>query len=151
MNNIIFTQTGVDNLKKEQEALKIERKAAVLDLKKARDMGDLSENGYYKAAKFKLIAIDRRIRMVDHLLKSAIIPAVVVKNTIDIGCTVTIHDGKDAKKYLLVGGYESNPSEGKLSVISPIGRSLIGKKGGDSITISSPAGEKIFKIIEFSY
>ncbi|MBP9719387.1 MAG: GreA/GreB family elongation factor [Candidatus Levybacteria bacterium] len=151
MNNIIFTQTGVDDLKKEQGLLKVQRKEAVLDLKKARDMGDLSENGYYKAAKFKLISIDRRIRLVDHLLKSAIIPAVVKKETIDIGCTVTLDDGEKKTNYLLVGGYESDPKLGKLSVISPIGRAIVGKKRKDVIEIESPSGKRIFTIVDFVY
>src|SRR5688572_905632 len=119
MNSIIFTQAGFDDLKKEQELLKQQRKEAVIDLKKARDMGDLSENGYYKAARFKLTSIDRRIRMVDMLLKNTTVPQIVTKETVDIGCYVTIDDGDQTKTYYMVGGYESNPLEGKLSILSP--------------------------------
>jgi transcription elongation factor GreA len=151
MNTIQFTQTGVDELKKEQEALTKERREAVADLKKAREMGDLSENGYYKAAKFRLGAIDRRIRMVTHLLKSAHIPAVVSKDTIDIGCRVIINDGEETKQYLMVGGYESNPLEGKLSVISPIGRMLVGKKAKDIIHVETPNGRKTITILTLAY
>jgi transcription elongation factor GreA len=151
MNTIKFTQSGVDDLKKEQEALTKERREAVADLKKAREMGDLSENGYYKAAKFRLSAIDRRIRLVTHLLKNAHIPSVVPKDTVDIGCKVTITHEDVTKEYLMVGGYESNPQEGKLSVISPIGRTLIGKKAGDTITVETPNGRKTIHIKTCSY
>lgn len=151
MNSIIFTQTGVDDLKKEQELLKIQRKEAVLDLKKARDMGDLSENGYYKAARFKLTSIDRRIRMVKMLLDNANIRQIITKDSVDIGCTVTIDDGTSKKAYYMVGGYESDPNLGKLSVISPIGRALVGKKKGDVIHIEAPNGKKMFTIMDLSY
>lgn len=151
MNSIVFTQSGVDDLKKEQELLRLQRKEAVADLKKARDMGDLSENGYYKAAKFKLISIDRRIRMVTHLLKNATVPTVIAKTTVDIGCTVMLDDGKEKKEYLLVGGYESNPGEGKLSIVSPIGRGLVGKKAGDTIQVETPNGKHTYTIVDFAY
>lgn len=151
MNTISFTKDGFETMKKEKEDLIYSRKAAVLDLKKARDMGDLSENGYYRAAKFKLNDIDRRTRMLTGILKHADVRSVVKKDTIDIGCSVTIDDGKEKKSYLLVGGYESNPQEGKLSVISPIGKALVGKKAGDTIHIESPQGNKSFTVIDFNY
>lgn len=151
MNTVSFTQKGFEDLKKEKETLSLQRKDAVVDLRKAREMGDLSENGYYKAARFKLTSIDRQIRMVTMLLRSANVPLVVKKDTIDIGCQVTIDDGKEKKQYLLVGGYESNPLEGKLSVISPIGKALVGKKIGDTIQIQSPQGNRKFTILDFKY
>lgn len=151
MNTISFTQKGFEDLKKEKETLTLQRKNAVVDLRKAREMGDLSENGYYKAARFKLTSIDRQIRMVTMLLRSANVPLVVPKDTIDIGCKVTIDDGKGKKEYHLVGGYESNPGEGKLSVISPIGKALVGKKSGDTIHIESPQGNRTFTVIDFLY
>jgi transcription elongation factor GreA len=151
MNSIIFTQSGFDDLKKEEETLKVQRKEAVLDLKKARDMGDLSENGYYRAAKFKLSSIDRRIRMVHALLKNTKVATIEAKDSVDIGCQVTINDGKEVKTYLMVGGYESNPQEGKLSIISPIGRALQGKKKHDIIHIESPSGKKTFTIENLQY
>jgi len=151
MNSISFTQKGFEDLKKEKETLALQRKDAVIDLRKAREMGDLSENGYYKAARFKLTSIDRQIRMVTMLLREASVPLVVKKDTIDIGCQVTIDDGKERKEYYLVGGYESNPGEGKLSVISPIGKALVGKKSGDTIHIVSPQGNRTLTVVEFTY
>jgi transcription elongation factor GreA len=151
MNTVSFTKSGFETLQKELEGLKLSRKDAVADLKKAREMGDLSENGYYKAAKFKLNDIDRRIRFVTHLLKNASVPTVVVKDTVDIGCTVLLHDGAETKTYLLVGGYESNPQEGKLSVVSPVGRAMKGRKKGETFLFESPTGKKQFTIVDLSY
>ena len=151
MKQIRFTKEGHDTLQKEQQDLRTERKTAVEDLRKAREMVDLSENGYYKAARFKLNDIDRRIRMVTHLLKTATVPHIVVNDTVGIGCTVTIDDGKQEKKYLMVGCYESDPSLGKLSIVSPIGKSLQGKRKGERFNIESPSGKKEFTITSLHY
>jgi transcription elongation factor GreA len=151
MNTVIFTQQGFEDLKKEKELLQLSRKEAVLDLKKARDMGDLSENGYYKAAKFKLSSIDRRIRMVHMLLRSTKVAEVVAKDTVDIGCMVTVDDGKEKKTYKMVGGYESNPLEGRLSIISPIGKALQGRKKHEVIQIEAPNGKRTYTIVDLRY
>lgn len=152
MNNIVsFTKEGFDTLKQELDTVRLSRKDAVADLKKAREMGDLSENGYYKAAKFKLGDIDRRIRFLTHLLKTATVPQVVIKDTVDIGCSVRVTDGKETKVYAIVGGYESNPLEGKLSIISPIGRAMKGRKKGETFVFESPTGKKQFTIVDLNY
>ena len=152
MNTIQFTKSGFDELKKELEILRSQWKEAVGELKKAREMGDLSENGYYKAAKFKLGSLDRRIRMANMLLQSAHVTTVTVKESIDIGCTVTIDDGREKKTYKMVGGYESNPSEGKLSIISPIGKALQGRKKGETVIVKTPSGTaQTFQIIDLAY
>lgn len=151
MNLPIFTQKGFDDMLQEKKDLVIARKAAVIDLKKAREMGDLSENGYYKAARFKLNDIDRRIRFLTHLLKEAQVQQIVTKETIDIGCTVEISDGQRTKTYLLLGGFESNPAEGKLSIISPIGKAMLGKKQGDTFSFESPNGNKQYSILSVVY
>ncbi len=151
MSAPIFTTSGFGDLKKEKETLAVDRKAAVIDLKKARDMGDLSENGYYKAARFKLNDIDRRIRLVTHLLKTGIVQEKVVKETVDIGCVVTVVCDGVEKSYEMVGGFESNPLKGLLSIISPLGKMLMGKKKGEKIVIQTPQGEKNYVIVDFSY
>lgn len=147
----VFTQKGFDDMLKEQKELVIARKAAVIDLKKARDMGDLSENGYYKAARFKLNDIDRRIRFLTHLVKEASVQQIVTKETVDIGCKVEISDGAVTKSYILLGGFESNPKEGKLSIISPIGKAMLGKKKGERFVFESPTGKKEYTILSLSY
>jgi transcription elongation factor GreA len=142
---IIFTQQGYDTLVDEQKRLLDERPQAVSELTKARNMGDLSENGYYKAARMKLSDVDHRLRVLKHQIRYAVIRQPSNSGFVEVGSTVILDNGKD---YLIVGGYESNPSEGRLSHISPIGKALIGKKKGDSIKVSTPAGEKEFTIKE---
>ena len=128
---IYFTKKGYEDKRKEYEELLNKRPDAVKDLAKAREMGDLSENGYYKSARFKLSDIDRQLRHLKHLLKVG-----RVKETngvgIDIGSLVTMQTASGERTYEIVGTYEAHPSDGKISLDSPLGKALFGKKEGDS-------------------
>src|SRR6266851_2315587 len=88
-----FTQEGLDKLKQEQQDLTTQRPDAVEHLRRAREMGDLSENGYYKASKFKLISIDNRLRHLAQLIKYAQIIQSDNNTTISLGNTITLTDG----------------------------------------------------------
>lgn len=147
---IPFTKAGIDKLQQEKETLLNERPDAVLHLKKSRELGDLSENGYYKASRQKLNFIDGRLRRIDHLLKYSVVVASAKSGVVDIGATVVLHDGTKNITYTIVGGEESNPSEGKISHLSPLGKAVMGKKIGDSITIQAPAGEIVYSIKKIS-
>ena len=132
VNKIRFTKEGYEKLKEEYKDLLRQRPLAVEDLKKAREMGDLSENGYYKESKFKLNFIDGRLRRFsDYLKRADIIDTDGSKLQIDtvyIGSTVTLNDGKREKTYQIVGDLEANPGEGRLSLLSPIGRGIVEKR-----------------------
>ena len=146
-NPIYFTQEGLEKIKKEHDELTASRPDAVEHLKKAREMGDLSENGYYKASRAKLSFIDSRLRHLGSLIKHAQIIQTPQTNTISLGNQVTISDGKTERTYLLVGAFESNPSENKISDVSPIGKAIIGKQIGETIEVNSPSGKIQYKII----
>lgn len=150
MQTIPFTKVGYENLKKEQQELLVKRKETVDHLRKAREMGDLSENGYYKAAKFELGNIDRRLRKLEEYIRYGKIIEVSTKNVVDIGCTVTLSVGKAEKTYAIVGKHESNPLEGKLSYASPLGRALMDKKAGDTVVVYAPQGKVEYKILAIS-
>lgn len=143
---IRFTKEGFEKLKKEHEELLKQRPPAVAELKKAREMGDLSENGYYKASKQKLNFIDGQLRRTAHALKYAEIIESISSDIVEIGRTVTISDGTVERVYEMVGDWEADPSQGKLSLLSPIGKAIVGKKVGDEVTIEIPVGKKIYKI-----
>jgi transcription elongation factor GreA len=149
---IIFTKKGFEELKDKLEKLKNERPTAVLDLKKAREMGDLSENGYYKAAKFKLNDIDRNIRRNSYLIKNA--KVVVPDNTdrIGIGSKILVEVNGNTKEYLIVGEYEANPQEGKISYLSPVGSGLMNKTVNEKVVIkleNRGITYKVLKILVF--
>ena len=145
---IPFTKEGYENLKKEYQKLADSRKPAVEDLKKAREMGDLSENGYYKAARAKLSSIDYNLRRLGYLIKDAIVVETKKKDTIDIGSKVTLEIDNKTVEYNIVGGYESNPKIGKISHLSPLGKALISKKTNEEIEITTPSGKIKYKIVK---
>ncbi|MEK7185936.1 MAG: GreA/GreB family elongation factor [Patescibacteria group bacterium] len=150
MKNIRFTKIGFDKLKKDYENLQKNRPIAVADLKKARDMGDLSENGYYKAARSKLSEIDRNLRTLLYEIKNAVVIAGADKNAINIGSIIRLSDGKKEIKLSIVGDLEANPSLGKISLLSPIGQAVENKKAGDKVDIATPSGIITYKIISIS-
>ncbi|HUQ85103.1 MAG TPA: transcription elongation factor GreA [Candidatus Limnocylindrales bacterium] len=154
INKIRFTKEGYYKLKEEYADLLRQRPLAVADLKKAREMGDLSENGYYKESKLKLNFIDGRLRRFsDYLKRADIVDNNGTKLQIDtvyIGSTVTLADEKKERTYQIVGDLEANPGEGKLSLLSPIGRAIVGKKLNTEVEIETPAGKFTYKITKIS-
>lgn len=145
MKTIRFTKEGFEELKKKLETLKNQRPSAVLDLKKARDQGDLSENGYYKSARLKLTEIDRNLRLIGFQVKNAFIVENKNKNIVGIGTRVKLSNGIT---FLIVGDLEAKPSEKKISLLSPIGQALEGKKQGDKVEITTPQEKLSYKILE---
>ncbi len=140
MRIIPFTKQGIKEIEDKLQALVVKRPEAVAVLKRAREMGDLSENGLYKAAKFELSDIDREVRNLKYLLKSAKVFTPEGKETIQIGHKVKIKNEKLEKEYLIVGEFEANPSLGKISNKSPFGYALLGKKIGEKAQIKTPTG-----------
>src|SRR5258708_32721176 len=138
---IRFTKNGLEKLKKDLENLTKERPAAVLDLKKARDMGDLSENGYYKSTKSRLSSIDYNLRKLSYELKNAAVVQHGNKGYADIGSTVILKNQDGEVTYFLVGDLEAEPSKHKISLFSPIGKSILGKRAGYKIIIEIPKGK----------
>lgn len=137
---IPFTQEGYDKLLEEKKKLISERPEAVEHLRRAREMGDLSENGYYKASRAKLSSLDARLRHLEKLIRLGRVVQTAHTGFVDIGCTVTITDGSKECTYTLVGGYESDPIHHTISYISPLGKALMGKKEKDIVTVNAPKG-----------
>lgn len=141
-----FTKSGYANLQSEYDDLKSQRPAAVEDLKKAREMGDLKENGYYKASRAKLNSIDSRLTFLSYNLKTAKIIDDPIIGAVGIGSTVIMVLGTKELTYQFVGDLEADPSAGKLSLLSPIGRAIEGKKEGDDFEFHSPNGKVTYTI-----
>jgi transcription elongation factor GreA len=145
---IPFTEDGYKKIIEEKAKLLAERPEAVDHLRKSREMGDLSENGYYKASRARLSFLDARIRRIERLVKLGVIVKSVNSGRVEIGSTVTLTDGKVQFIYTIVGGYESDPTKNTVSYISPIGKALIGRKLSDQISVSAPAGIKKYTILK---
>lgn len=146
-SRILFTQKGYDDVLAEKQKLLTERPDAVENLRKAREMGDLSENGYYKASRARLSSIDARLRKLEKMVRLGKIIENVNKNgIIGFGSSVTVSDAKGARTFTIVGGYESDPSKHTVSHFSPLGKALMGKRAGDTVSLDAPRGEIVMKI-----
>lgn len=144
---IPFTKEGYQKILDEKVKLLSERPEAVENLRKSREMGDLSENGYYKASRARLSFLDARIRRIERLVRLGRVVESSGRGIVEIGSRVTVTDGTSNYEYTVVGGYESDPSRKTISHISPIGRALMGKKEHDRVEFHAPSGVKIYTIV----
>ena len=146
----ILTKEGYEKFLADQKKLLSERPHAVKELTRAREMGDLSENGFYKGARAKLSQIDSQLRHLNKLLKHVELIKKPSGSTIALGTTVNIVSSDGERNFMIVGEQEANPSDGKISYKSPLGSNLIGGKVGDQIKIQTPSGETVYSIKKIS-
>lgn len=148
MQKVLLTREGLAELKKEyDELVGVKRPAAVARLSDARDLGDLSENSEYAAAKQDLSFIDGRILELEEILRGAKVITSHKKGEVDVGCKVTLHvDGK-REVFTVVGEWEADPMDKKISHESPLGKALLGKKVGEVVEVEAPAGKLLYKIL----
>lgn len=141
-----MTAEGKEKLEAELKNLKLVKRPEVIErIKVARSYGDLSENSEYDAAKDEQSHLEDRINVVEEMLKYA---HVVDANSSDpdevaVGKTVTYTEvgEDDPETYTIVGSDESNPMNGKISNDSPIAQAILGKKKGQTVTITTPGGK----------
>ena len=147
-----MTMEGKEKLEKELEHLKTVRRPEVVQrIKIARDFGDLSENSEYDSAKDEQAFVESRIIQVEGMIRnSEIIESDQDNhNVVSLGKTVTfteLPDG-DEEEYTIVGSAEADPFEGKISNDSPIAKSLIGREVGEEVSVPTPGGDILVKII----
>jgi transcription elongation factor GreA len=147
MGIVLFTKRGFESLKKELEKEIAKRPLAVESLKRGREMGDLSENGLYKAAKMELGNIDRQIRHLKNLISYGRTSEPKSNDTVQLGHTITVETEIGKKEFRIVGEWEANPEDNKISIKSPIGHNLMGRRAGEIIEIRTPNGFTNYKIL----
>lgn len=153
MNNdhqkFLLTKEGFEELKREYDVLiNDKRPEAVKRVAAARDQGDLAENSEYAAAHDELSFIDGRIGELEVILKnSELISSKHSKTMVDMGCRVMLHVDGRRDIFTIVGEWEADPKEKKISHSSPLGKSLMGKRVGDIVEVEAPAGKLKYKII----
>ncbi|MPQ24418.1 transcription elongation factor GreA [Bacillus paralicheniformis] len=150
-----MTETGKKKLEEELEYLKtVKRKEVVERIKVARSFGDLSENSEYDSAKEEQAFVEGRITTLDNMIRNAKIIEDDGANSdiVGLGKTVTFKELPDGEEesYTIVGSAEADPFEGKISNDSPIAKSLLGKQVGDEVTVQTPGGEMLVKIVKIS-
>ncbi|OGG01410.1 transcription elongation factor GreA [Candidatus Gottesmanbacteria bacterium RBG_16_52_11] len=145
----LLTAEGLKELRSEYEELvSVKRPQIVTRLAEARDQGDLSENSEYTAAKQDLSFIDGRIVELEEILHVAKVVTNHKRGSIDLGCKVTLHINGKKDIFTLVGEWEADPAQKKISHSSPLGKALIGKKRGDTVEVEAPAGKILYKILD---
>lgn len=150
-----FTKEGLENLKRELHHLKsVERPNVSKQIAEARDKGDLSENAEYDAAKEAQGLMELKISKMEDLLANARLldESQMDTSKVMVLSSVRVKNHKTGKEqlYQLVSESEADIKTGKISVKSPIGSALLGKKCGEKITVEVPAGTITFEILEIS-
>lgn len=147
-DKIQFTAEGLTEIKAELAELSGAKLAAAIErVARARDFGDLSENAEYHAAKEELAFIEGRIEELEGIVQRAEVVSTKNKtDLVDIGCKVTVTvSGKD-HTYEIVGEWEADPLNKKISHTSPLGKALSGKKKGEAVEFEAPAGKVVYRI-----
>lgn len=146
---IPFTAGAFAKLKAEKDRLTKLRVEVMARLKEAREQGDLSENGAYTYAKFELGAIGRQLRTLNHQITNGFVAEKPTNSaTAQFGSTITLTNLANQQRmtFQLVSQFESDPTQHKLSVDSPIGQAVLGKKVGETIHATLPRGTAQFNI-----
>ena len=149
----MYTQQGYQDLVDELKYLKLTRREEIKEqIAVARGFGDLSENAEYDEARNEQAKVEARIQELEALIENA---EIIDETTMDVrsislGSVVKLYDEdfEEEITYSIVGSNQADPLEQKISDQSPIGRALMGKKAGDRVTVTAPAGELHFKVLE---
>lgn len=146
-----LTHEAIRKLKEELERIETHvRPRAVEELRRTREMGDLSENFAYSAAKGKLLGLDTRIMEIKERLKNAIpiSHGAAADGSVRIGATVTLDMNGKTRVYDIVGSQESDPGKGLISHLSPLGAALLGKKPGATVEVEANGKRVTYVIVK---
>ena len=147
-----LTKQGLAKLQAEYQSLLKQKHKLTEEVSKAAAMGDLRENAEYHAAREHLQHVSKRLSELDGQLANVrLIDGLDIKaGEARVGTRVTLEDerAKERFHYVLVGAAEADPANGRLSIDSPIGKSLLGKKPGNRFTVTLPRGEASYKIVK---
>jgi len=152
-NTQYLSAEKLEELKKELIFLKTEKMPKTADrIDEARQMGDLSENAEYHAAREELAWAQSRVKELERIIdNSSVVESGGVKSsTAQMGSVITaVVNGKE-KQYTIVGAQESNPAAGKISNDSPLAQAFWGKSKGDTVEFQAPAGKVLYQILEIN-
>ena len=155
MDKIPMTVEGEKLLREELSELKSVKRPKISEaIKEAREKGDLKENAEYHAAREQQSFVEGRIKDIEGKLSNSQIidiSRIPKSDKVIFGTTVVVSDDDKEITYKIVGEDEADLRKGKISVTSPISRSLVGKSEGDLVTIKTPSGEINYEIIEVKY
>ena len=150
IEEIVLTPAGYKELADELETLRTtERRDVAERIRDAITYGELTENSEYEDAKNAQAFLEGRIEDLKHIMQIArpMDPEEIPSDHVGLGSIVTINDEEDDWEFTLVSPVEANPNREKISDESPVGEALLGKKVGDAVTVSTPAGKTRYRIV----
>jgi len=147
-----ISKDGLEKLRHELEELVSAKRPEIAQrIHDAKEHGDLTENAEYEDAKNEQAFVEGRIQLVEALIKNAtLIDEHHSNDHVQIGSTVKVDGPDGAQSFTIVGSTEAKPTEGRISNESPVGRALLGRKKGESLTVQVPAGELAYKIVSIT-
>ena len=145
---VLLTKEGLDKLAAELEELRTVRRAEVAErIKYAKDFGDISENAEYEAAKNEQGMLEGRILTLEMMVRNAvIIEQAEVGGVVQVGSTVEVKDEFGTQAFTIVGPAEVDVTSGRISMESPVGKALLGRRIGDKVEVQSPGGVRELKV-----
>jgi len=151
IRKVFLTQEGLQKLNQElDELIRVKRPEVLERIRETRELGDLTENSGYDAAKDEQNIIEGRIQeLQDILAKVKVIPSSPQRNeVVVIGSTVVVEVDGQIDEFTIVGSLEADPSKKKISNESPVGRALLGARKGEIVEVATPIVKARYKIIE---
>lgn len=146
---IKLTQEGLEKIKNELRELKIVRRKEVAGrIEVAKELGDLSENADYQAAKEESAWLEGRILELENILSRSQVAEAPQVGIVSIGSTVTTQSNSQTRIFTIVGATEADPGHGKISAESPLGSALLGCKVDDDILVQTPGGAMRYRIVK---
>jgi transcription elongation factor GreA len=154
MNNkpAYLSKEGLEQIRQELDQLvNVRRSEIAARIHEAKEHGDITENAEYEDAKNEQAFVEGRIQALSALVKNAVVIEENHSTThVQIGSTVTIQSKDGKESFMIVGSAEAAPADGRISNESPVGRALLGRKKGDEVTVSVPAGDSKYKILSIT-
>jgi len=155
MNRIPISKEGYEKISQEMSDLKAQRPAIIQAIKEAREEGDLSENAGYDAARERQGMLEARITYINSRMP---LYDVLDLNTLGgeraiFGSTVVVEDieTEETKRYTLLGPDDADHKQGSISVMSPMGRAILGKEEGDEVIVDAPRGRIEYEIVSIEF
>ncbi|OGF64603.1 hypothetical protein A2661_01405 [Candidatus Giovannonibacteria bacterium RIFCSPHIGHO2_01_FULL_45_24] len=151
LDSAYFSKEGLAKLKNELGTLKTKKRKEIADrLEFAKSLGDLSENSEYQEAKESQILNEAKIAELEDMLRRAVVVEGGAKGgAANIGSRITVEDSSGQRlNFTIVGSNEASPAENKISNESPLGKALLGRKKYDSVSVQTPKGAALYKIVD---
>jgi len=150
-NTAYLSSQGIAGVRAELEQLTtVERPEVVARIVAARELGDLRENAEYETARKDQSILEGRIERLTALLRDAVQIEGSSTTHVSLGTAVTVEDDLGQETYTIVGSHEASPAQGRISSTSPVGRALMGRRVGDTVTVTAPAGSFGLRIVSLA-